>query len=118
MRRIVLAIALLLPASASAQITMYRPGPYGGGTLYQFGPHGNSVTTTVPAPYGGFNQYHYGPGRAPTFVQPLPTPNYYAPSYAPRYYGGYRPFYAPPPMYYQPRSWGWNYRIEARMNGW
>lgn len=106
MRTIMLPLALvfvlLLPAAASAQVTAYIPGSYGGGILYQYGPRGTSITTTIPDGYGGFNQYHYGPGRAPRFVQPLPTPSYYAPSYVPRYYGGYRPYYAPQPM-------RWNY---------
>ena len=113
MRAIVLVIALLLPAGASAQITMYRPNAYGS-HLYQFGPRGTSITTTIPNGYGGFNQYHYGPGRAPAFVQPLPTPSYnygynqggygFNPGYGGYNYGGYQP-YAPP--VYRPRPyWG------------
>lgn len=89
MKTLILAAALLLPSLASAQITMYRPNYYGG-TLYQFGRR-PSITTTLPNGYGGFNQYHYGSGRAPQFVQPLPTYNY-----APMYYQ--------PPVY---RPWGW-----------
>jgi hypothetical protein len=100
MRTIVLVITLLLPAGASAQITMYRPNAYGS-HLYQFGPRGTSITTTIQNGYGGFNQYHYGAGRAPAFVQPLLTPSYYAPSYV-RRYNGYRPHYAPPAV-------RWNY---------
>ena len=76
MRTIVLVIALLLPAGASAQITTYIPNANGGGILYQYGSRGTSITNTIPNGYGGFHQYHYGPGRAPAFVQPLPTPSY------------------------------------------
>jgi len=100
--QLALMFALMFPAIAGAQITMYRPNAYGS-HLYQFGPGGTSITTTLPNGYGGFNQYHYGTGRAPAFVQPLPTLSYYAPSYAPRFYGGYRPYYAPQPVY---RPWG------------
>ena len=100
MRSFVLAAALLLvPSLASAQITMYRPNGYGGGHLYQFGPRGSSITTTITNGNGGFTQYHYGPGRAPQFVQPLPTYNY-----APRVY------YQPTPVY---RPWGFGYRMGA-----
>ncbi len=98
MRSFVLAAALLLvPSLASAQITMYRPNAYGG-TLYQFGRR-PSITTTITNGNGGFTQYHYGPGRAPQFVQPLPTYNYAPPVY-----------YQPTPVY---RPWGFGYRMGA-----
>lgn len=106
MTRLILTAAfVLLPSLASAQITMYRPNYYGG-TLYQFGPR-PSITTTINNGYGGFTQYHFGPGRAPQFVQPLPTPNYgyggyrYNRGLAGYNYGGYRPYVAP--VY---RPWG------------
>lgn len=98
MKTIILAAALLAPALCSAQITMYRPNAYGS-HLYQFGPR-PSITTTLPNGYGGFNQYHYGPGRAPQFVQPLPTYNYAPPAY-----------YQPAPVY---RPWGFG----AGMGSW
>lgn len=92
MKTFILAATLLVPSVASAQVTMYRPNYYGG-TLYQFGQR-PSITTTVTNGYGGFTQYHYGPGRAPQFVQPLPTPTW-----------GYQPYnYQPAPVY---RPWGW-----------
>ncbi|MGE0535325.1 MAG: hypothetical protein AB7O68_10170 [Pirellulales bacterium] len=97
MKYVIFAAALLVPSGASAQVTTYIPGSYGGGILYQYGPRGTSITNTIPNGYGGFTQYHYGPGRAPQFVQPLPTPSY-APAYAPLFYGGYRPYHAPQPM--------------------
>ena len=95
MKRILLVAAIvLLPSLASAQITTYIPRFGGGGTLYQYGRQ-PSITTTLPNAYGGFNQYHYGPGRAPQFVQPLPTWNYAPPVY-----------YQPAPVY---RPWGYGY---------
>ena len=59
MKHVILAAALLVPSVAGAQITMYRPNAYGS-HLYQFGPRGTSITTTIPNGHGGFNQYHYG----------------------------------------------------------
>lgn len=111
MKYVILSGAIvLLPSVASAQVTTYIPGSNGGGILYQYGPRGTTITNTIPNGYGGFNQYHYGPGRAPAFVQPLPTPSYnygynqggygYNPGY-----GGYRPYY-PPPVYRPRPYWG------------
>ena len=107
MKCVILSVALLVPSVASAQITMYRPNAYGS-HLYQFGPRGTSITTTLPNGYGGFNQYHYGAGRAPAFVQPLPTPSYYGGYGYNSGYGGYNYGYRPyaPPVYQLRPYWG------------
>lgn len=102
MKRLLFTAALvLLPSLASAQVTMYRNNGYNS-HLYQFGPRGTSITTTLPDGYGGFNQYHYGPGRAPAFVQPLPAVGYYRP----------QPYYG-----YGPAVPNWNYGFRATW-GW